>query len=105
MGQATIKQTLKQLGTDNAEELFLLMAQAHLPMPRLPETVKRTMAQGLHQLQTTKQAEKTKQLLLNIPASDIPQLRDPINAIRGSGAGGGTRRLLAQRRADAKRGK
>jgi hypothetical protein len=29
---------LQALGIDNDEDLFLLMARAHLPMPRLPES-------------------------------------------------------------------
>ena len=28
---------MRKLGIDSEEDLFLLMAQAHLPMPRLPE--------------------------------------------------------------------
>ncbi len=49
LGQATITQTLERLGTDNAEDLFLLMAQAHLPMPRLPEAATQAMVQSLQQ--------------------------------------------------------
>jgi hypothetical protein len=35
------------LGIDNDEDLFLLMAQAHLPMPRLPESNSSRMVDGL----------------------------------------------------------
>ena len=54
LGQATAAQTMERLGTDSTEDLFLLMAQAHLPMPRLPEPATQTMVQSLHQLPTTK---------------------------------------------------
>ncbi len=53
LGQATAAQTLERLGTDSAEDLFLLMAQARLPMPRLPEAAIQAMVQSLHQLPTT----------------------------------------------------
>ena len=49
LGQATAAKTLERLGMDNAEDLFLLMAQAHLPMPRLPEAATQDMVQSLHQ--------------------------------------------------------
>ncbi len=52
LGQATAAQTLERLGTDSTEDLFLLMAQAHLPMPRLPEAATQAMVQSLHQLPT-----------------------------------------------------
>ena len=38
------------LGIDSQEDLFLLMAQAHLPMPRLPEADTRHMVDSLHAL-------------------------------------------------------
>lgn len=38
------------LGIDSAEDLFLLMAQAHLPMPRLPESATREMVDVLNTL-------------------------------------------------------
>ena len=105
LGQATAAQTLERLGTDNAEDLFLLMAQAYLPMPRLPEAATQAMAQSLHQLPTAKQSGKTKQILLNALASELAPLHDAVDAFRSSGAGGSTERLLAQRKEDAKRGK
>ena len=45
-GQAVIK----TLGIDSEEDLFLLMAQARLPMPRLPAVETRKMADTLHRL-------------------------------------------------------
>ena len=36
-----------QLGIDSDEDVFLLMTQAHLPMPRLPETTTRSMVESL----------------------------------------------------------
>ena len=38
---------LDRLGLDSEEDLFLLMAQAHLPMPRLSESTTRAMAANL----------------------------------------------------------
>jgi hypothetical protein len=38
------------LGIDSQEDLFLLMAQAHLPMPRLPEADTQSMVDSLHAL-------------------------------------------------------
>lgn len=38
------------LGIDGEEDLFLLMAQAHLPMPRLPESSTQNMVDQLHAL-------------------------------------------------------
>ena len=38
---------LNRLGLDSEEDLFLLMAQAHLPMPRLSESTTRAMVEGL----------------------------------------------------------
>jgi len=35
------------LGPGSEEDLFLLMTQAHLPMPRLSERATRAMAEGL----------------------------------------------------------
>ena len=39
--------TLAQLNLTSEEDLFLLMAQAHLPMPRLSEAATRSMVDGL----------------------------------------------------------
>lgn len=38
---------LHRLGLDSEEDMFLLMAQAHLPMPRLSESATRAMVDGL----------------------------------------------------------
>lgn len=38
------------LGIDSEEDLFLLMAQAHLPMPRLPDAATRGMVEELNAL-------------------------------------------------------
>lgn len=42
--------TLQTLNLDSQEDLFLLMAQAHLPMPRLPEQVTQGMVDKLNAL-------------------------------------------------------
>lgn len=39
---------MNKLGIDSQEDLFLLMAQAHLPMPRLPDEVTHNMVADLH---------------------------------------------------------
>jgi hypothetical protein len=49
-GRADEATTMQALGIDSAEDLFLLMAQAHLPMPRLPEAATRAMVDSLHAL-------------------------------------------------------
>lgn len=38
LGRSTDVDVLNALQLDSQEDLFLLMAQAHLPMPRLPDT-------------------------------------------------------------------
>jgi hypothetical protein len=43
---------MRALGIDSEEDLFLLMAQAHLPMPRLPDAVTRDMVDQLNSLPT-----------------------------------------------------
>ncbi len=50
LGRADEATTMHALGTDSAEDMFLLMAQAHLPMPRLPEAASRDMVDSLHAL-------------------------------------------------------
>ena len=42
--------TMAVLAIDGEEDLFLLMCQAHLPMPRLPDQTTRDMVGGLEQL-------------------------------------------------------
>ena len=41
---------MNALGISSEEDLFLLMAQAHLPMPRLPESTTQDMVDGLNKL-------------------------------------------------------
>ena len=41
---------MKALGVDSEEDLFLLMVQAHLPLPRLPEAVTQRMVDSLSAL-------------------------------------------------------
>jgi hypothetical protein len=50
LGRADEVVTLDKLGIDGVEDLFLLMAQAHLPMPRLPDAVTQEMVSQLHTL-------------------------------------------------------
>lgn len=52
LGQRDVLTTREKLGIDNAEDLFLLMAQAHLPMPRLSDEATNAMVQNLHALPT-----------------------------------------------------
>jgi hypothetical protein len=47
LGRIDDLKALDRLGLDNEEDLFLLMAQAHLPMPRLSESATRAMAAAL----------------------------------------------------------
>jgi hypothetical protein len=49
-GRVADDEAKRALGIDCDEDLFLLMAQAHLPMPRLPEAVTRSMVDSLHAL-------------------------------------------------------
>ena len=48
LGRTDDLTTMNQLGIDSQEALFLLMAQAHLPMPRLPDQVTQSMVVDLH---------------------------------------------------------
>jgi hypothetical protein len=43
LGRIDDKQAMNALGIDTDEDLFVLMPQAHLPMPRLPELSTRRM--------------------------------------------------------------
>jgi hypothetical protein len=47
LGNIDDNHAMQALGIDNDEDLFLLMAQAHLPMPRLPESNSSRMVDGL----------------------------------------------------------
>lgn len=50
LGRRDDRATLAALGIDSEEDLFLLMAQARLPLPRLPETTTRRMVDELNAL-------------------------------------------------------
>ncbi len=50
LGRIDNNTAMKTLGIDSAEDLFLLMVQAHLPMPRLPESSTDEMVNNLHAL-------------------------------------------------------
>ena len=50
LGRSDDHTAMAKLGIDNQEDLFLLMAQAHLPMPRLPESIIQGMVDSLHAL-------------------------------------------------------
>jgi len=50
LGKLNGAETMQALGIDGEEDLFLLMAQAHLPMPRLPDAVTRDMVDQLNSL-------------------------------------------------------
>ena len=50
LGRADGNDTMATLGLDSQEDLFLLMAQAHLPMPRLPQSATQSMVESLNQL-------------------------------------------------------
>ncbi len=47
LGRIDDLKVMDLLGLDSQEDLFLLMAQAHLPMPRLSESATRAMAASL----------------------------------------------------------
>jgi hypothetical protein len=49
-GRVDDQTAMAALGIDSQEDLFLLMAQAHLPMPRLPEATTQSMVDRLHAL-------------------------------------------------------
>ena len=50
LGRINDLTAMQTLGLDSEEDLFLLMAQAHLPMPRLPEQVTQGMLEKLNAL-------------------------------------------------------
>jgi hypothetical protein len=52
LGRIDDRQAMKTLGIDSDEDLFLLMAQAHLPMPRLSESSTRRMVDDLNALRS-----------------------------------------------------
>lgn len=50
LGRLASDEVERALGIESEEDLFLLMAQAHLPMPRLHEAVTRNMVEQLKSL-------------------------------------------------------
>ncbi len=50
LGRVDDLSAMDALGIETQEDLFLLMAQAHLPMPRLSETVMKEMVRSLNAL-------------------------------------------------------
>lgn len=50
LGKTNDLTAMQTLGLDSQEDLFLLMAQAHLPMPRLSEQVTQGMVEKLNAL-------------------------------------------------------
>lgn len=50
LGRTDDLTAMNTLGIDSQEDLFLLLAQAHLPMPRIPELATRGMVDSLHAL-------------------------------------------------------
>ncbi len=50
LGRIGDEDVLGALGIDSQEDLFLLMAHAHLPMPRLPQAQTKRMVDSLHAL-------------------------------------------------------
>lgn len=50
LGRLDDRAALRTLGLESEEDLFLLMAQAHLPMPRLPQAETAAMVEQLRRL-------------------------------------------------------
>jgi len=50
LGRVDDQQAMATLGIDGPEDLFLLMTQAHLPMPRLPDSTTQSMVDSLRSL-------------------------------------------------------
>ncbi len=50
LGRRDDRSTMTALGIDSEEDLFLLMARARLPMPRLPDATTQGMVDGLNAL-------------------------------------------------------
>ncbi len=50
LGRTDDKTAMNALGIDSAEDLFLLMVQARLPMPCLPDKVTKAMVDTLNSL-------------------------------------------------------
>lgn len=52
LGRLADDEAMRNLGIDSEEDLFLLMTQAHLPMPRLADATTRDMVEQLKSLPT-----------------------------------------------------
>ncbi len=52
LGRLADEEVMRRLGINSEEDLFLLMAQAHLPMPRLADSVTTDMVGKLMSLPT-----------------------------------------------------
>lgn len=50
LGRIDVEQAMLGLGINSDEDLFLLMVQAHLPMPRLPDATTQAMVEQLNAL-------------------------------------------------------
>ena len=50
LGRVDDKGAMAALGIDSPEDLFLVMAQAHLPVPRLLQATTQSMVDSLHAL-------------------------------------------------------
>ena len=50
LGALGADEAMQALGLDSEEDLFLMMVQAHLPMPRLPQAETDDMVKSLHNL-------------------------------------------------------
>ncbi|WP_094559295.1 hypothetical protein [Synechococcus sp. 8F6] len=50
LGRISDIEVMEQLNLDHEEDLFLLLAQAHLPMPRLADQATEAMVSDLQQL-------------------------------------------------------
>ncbi len=52
LGRIADDEAMRTLGIDSAEDLFLLMTQARLPLPKLPDSVTTEMLKQLNELPT-----------------------------------------------------
>ena len=52
LGRLSGDEAMRALGVDSEEDLFLLMAHAHLPLPRLPDSLTQEMVDQLRSLPT-----------------------------------------------------
>ncbi len=52
LGKLDGPSAMQALGVDSDEDLFVLLAQARLPLPRLPDEQTATMVAALHAVQT-----------------------------------------------------